>query len=147
MKITLITLAQYAAIAEGNKLVIAGTIDQLEVQRVGGGPITEKMPIGLPPFFIAVSAHCSIAEGTEHVMQLMIRDQDGNPVLPEPIALGTWTLRINKYGRPMRHNQVIAVNGLALPGPGDYTFELQDNGQPTEGGETPLYIVDTTPEQ
>ena len=137
MDITLFTLAQYAALADGNKLVIAGTVNQIEVSRHPGAPHPDTTTIVLPPLALAMIARCSIAEGTVHKPSLRVVNEDEEPIA-EDVPM-TWNFIVNKHGRPMMMNQVVNLQGLAVPRPGDYRFQVVVNDKVI--GEADFYVI------
>jgi hypothetical protein len=137
MKLDLFTFAEYAANTQDNKLVVAGTFNQLTVQRAPGSDLANPGVFPLPMVYLAAVLTASIGDGLTHSAELRVVNDDGQQVLPT-IELGTLTFIMNQHGRPMRFHAVIGIPGLPLPGPGEYSFELWVRGERL--GETALYV-------
>lgn len=142
MRLTCFLIAEFASVSNDGKLVIAGVFDNMEFQRVAGAPPEAKSAIPLRPAYLVAQVEFSIAEGLRHVASLRILDDDNHEVAPS-VRFPAIDLKMNPFGRPMRMNMVVQIAALALPGAGDYTFELSIDG--TRIGETPFYLTDVTP--
>lgn len=146
MKLKLLQFAEYAAVTQGSKLIIAGTVDQVEARRaplVPGAAVEPLQRIPLPPLYLVAIIEASIAEGTAHQAALRILDQDERPVA-DPIELGQWAFVVNPHGRPMRFQAIVHLANVAVPpGTGDYQFWLEIDGKPI-GEPAMLYVIDHT---
>jgi len=144
MELRAFLIAEYAAnVAPENKLVIAGTYNTVQLTRKPGISKEDaaKSPVIIPPFYLAAILECGIAEGLVHRAVLRLLDEDGRQ-LASPMDLGELKFVLNPHGHPMLFHQVLRVNGLPVPGPGDYSFELVVDGKRV--GETSLYVTDIT---
>lgn len=139
MHLKFLHFAEYAAVTQENKLIVAGLVDNFNLSRAAGAPPGSVLG-PLPPVYLVAVVECSIGEGTVHTAKLKIVDDDAKDVAE--LDLGQWNFFVNQYGRPMRFQAVIHLNGIVLPRPGDYPFKLLVDGQ--EVGETPLYVTDVT---
>lgn len=141
MRLTCFLIAEHASVSREGKLTIAGTIDDFQIQRLPGESAS-PFPIAMPPAYLVSQVEFNFSEGLTHAGRLRVLDDDGEAIAPE-INLPGIQLTMNAYGRPMRHNMIMRINGLRIPRPGDYVFELSIDG--TRVGETPLYVTDITP--
>ncbi len=133
IKLNCFLIAEYAAVTAEGKVIIAGTFDSIDVQRMPGAPDDALAQIPFPPAYIAAITEASISDGLSHQMRLRVVDGNGQPVTDNmPIAVN---YSLNQFGRPMRNNALINIKGLVLPGPDDYVFELYVDDQPAPFGE------------
>ena len=140
IKLNCFLIAEYAAIAVDGKLTIAGAFDNLDVQRRPGAPEGSLDQIPFPRASIAAITEASIADGLSHQMRLRILDGNGQLIAPDIPLVVNYSL--NQYGRPMRHNMLLNIMGLILPGPDDYVFELYVDDQPTPLGEFTFSVTE-----
>ena len=142
MEIKTFLIAEYAAnVPPDNKLVIAGTFNTVQVKRVGVAPSGVRVPVPVPSCYLVAILECSIAEGTVH--QGVMRVVDGNGLaVADPARLGELRFIANREGIPMRYQLVLRINGMAVPEPGDFSFELIVDGKRI--GDTVLYVRDIT---
>ncbi len=70
----LAALADYAAVTDHGKLVIAGVFDAIRVSQV---------PIRHPMMALAMRIHADPGEGSTHQVTVRLVDPDGQEVLPE----------------------------------------------------------------
>ncbi len=139
MKLELFTFAEYAANTQDNKLVVAGIFNTLNIQRVTTPPFGDAGVLPLPTVYLAAVLTASIGEGLRHAGEIRVVNEDGHQVF-QAIQLGTFNFQMNSAGRPMRFQAVIAVGGLPMPGPGEFSFELWVSGQSV--GCASLYVDD-----
>lgn len=133
IKLNCFLIAEYANLTTDGKLVIAGTFDNIEVQRKPGAPPDVVGQIPFPRATIVAVTEASIADGLTHRMRLRAIDGNGQTIAPDvPIRVD---YALNQFGRPMRNNLLINIMGLLLPGPDDYVFELYAGDLPTPLGE------------
>jgi hypothetical protein len=146
MLLKLLAFAEYAAVTQENKLIVAGIVDQVEVRRRPGAPAQPDgaiVALPLPPLYLVAILEASISEGTVHQAALRLLDQDHQP-LADPVQLGQWTFIVNPFGRPMRFQAVVHLGGVAVPpGTSDYEFQLLIDGEPI-GEPAMLYVQDHT---
>lgn len=134
-------IAQYATVTQPGLVDIGGVFENFDVRRAPGSDPGDTHLV-LPPFFLVAITTCSLSLGTEHRAMLRVVNEDGQEVADD-IDLGTWKYIMNRHGRPMVHQAVIQVQGIPVPRPGDYVFELFVDGRRV--GETSLYVTDVTP--
>jgi hypothetical protein len=142
MRLTVFLMAEYAAVSQDGKLSVDGSIDEITISAIPG--VTPELPdfsggIPIPPAYLVAQTEFSLHEGLQHTSRLLLRDADGHQVIPA-VILPPMQLVMNQHGRPMRHNAIMRLAGLVVPGPGDYVFEYEVNGK--IAGETPLYVTD-----
>lgn len=140
IKLKAMLIAQYAVVTQPGLLDVGGVFENFDVRRKPGTDSFDTRLV-LPPFFLVAITTCSLSLGTEHRALLRVVNDDGHKV-SDDLDLGTWKYIINKHGRPMVHSAVIQIQGIPLPRPGDYVFELHVDGQRV--GETSLYVTDMT---
>lgn len=143
IKLKCFLIAEYAALTPDNRMIIAGTFDNLDVQRAPGAPANALAQIPLPPAYLVAITEASIADGLAHQMRLHVIDGNGEPVADD--ALISVNYALNPFGRPMRNHLVITIAGMVLPGPDDYVFELYVEGQPGVLGECTLTVTEMPP--
>lgn len=137
MKLDLLVFAEYAAVTQENKLVIAGTFNTIGISRVAESQEGRNPTLILPRVYLVAAISASLSEGLRHTAEIRVIDSDHKPVW-EPISLGEWNFAINPNGRPMRFQAVIAIPGVPLPGAGEFTFELRISNTPV--GSVELYV-------
>jgi hypothetical protein len=129
MKLNCFLLSEYAAASADGKLTIAGTFDNLDVVTQNDVDLEPRINIPMPPAYLVAVFQGSIADGLQHKIRLRVVDGDGNQIgNTEAFA---FAFQINRYGRPLRHNHIVRINGMVLPGPDDYVFMLyvDDNAE------------------
>ncbi len=132
MHVNCFLIAEWAGLTKDNKLMFAGTFDSVNVTALGPiGPIPEgkKLGIPMPMTYLVLHLEGSIADGLVHSSGLRIVDQDGRAVTKD-MALQEIRFQMNRHGRGMRFVQIAGLQGLTLPGAGDYTFILLIDGEP-----------------
>jgi hypothetical protein len=142
VKLRCFLVAEYASIEVDGKLIIAGTFDRLEVQRTPDAPEDALDRIPLARAYIAVVTEASIADGLTHAARLHIVDGDGEPIADDTPMTIDYSL--NRLGLPMRHNLVISIAGLVLPGPDDYVFQLYLDDETVPLGESIFSVTERT---
>lgn len=143
IKLNCFLIAEYAALTSDSRMIIAGTFDNLDVQPVPGAPADALDQIPFPRAYVVAISEASIADGLSHQMRLRVIDGNGQPIMNDvPIAV---TYALNPFGRPMRHNLMITLAGMVLPGPDDYVFELYVDGQPRALGEFTFSVTAIPP--
>lgn len=113
-------LCDYATQGERGKLILVGIFENFYAAAQG--------PVGLPPFWMVIGLECSVGDGSRHVIAIRLLDGDGKTVIdgmhdPEPrqfVPAGP--------GQPLRIQALIQVAGAAVPGIGDYEFEIRVDG-------------------
>jgi len=143
MRVPLLTLAEYAGVDSTGKLFIAGVAEGVSLQRKQGVPADIVGPVQIPPLFLVAIVEASIVDGTTHSVGIQVVNEDRKDVAPAN-QLGVFHFQINKHGRPMRAQVVAKLQGLTVPGPGDYELLLLVDEK--EVATTPLYVTDDTPE-
>jgi hypothetical protein len=133
MQLRLIEFAEYAALLQDGRLVMAGISNALN---------TPKKPepgqrLALGPLYLVAVTTCSIGEGTDHHATIRIVDEDEQLVVPE-INLGRLNYILNAKGQPMRNQAIVALTGMPLPATGDIVFQFLVDGNKL--GEATLYL-------
>ncbi|HEY0528691.1 MAG TPA: hypothetical protein VGD02_07670 [Gemmatimonadaceae bacterium] len=134
-------IAEYATLSPDSKLVIAGTFDSLEVQRKSPPPENSVLLVPFPRATIAIVTEASLADGLAHKMRLRIIDGNGKAIVEDLIMEMAYTL--NQFGRPLRNNMLVNIQGLQLPGPDDYVFELFVDDNPKPLGEFAFFVTES----
>ncbi len=143
MRIPILTLAEYAAVDTTGKLFIAGTVDGVSLQRRAGTPAGVVGPVPIPPLYLVAVFEGSIVDGLTHSVALRVVNDDRKEVAPTN-EVGQFHFQVNKHGRPMRAQVIAQLQGLKVPGPGDYELVLIVDGK--EMATTPFYVTDETPD-
>lgn len=116
MEIEIATLAEYAVVAQDNKMSIMGIFD------VVGAP---RFPVIHPKFFVCVRIGCRpIEQGTNHVLNLIIQDPDGRPLGPRLNAAFTVNPSPYPAAPKISVQMVFGFAGVQFPKPGVYSVEL-----------------------
>ena len=137
MVIRIFEFAEYAAMTDETKFVIGGIFDSINATRAPNAPEGEPDVLVMPNVWLVWVAEASLADGLTHTMGLRILNDDGIEVWAQP-DLGSMNFILNEAGKPMRFNGRMQLGGLALPGTGDYTFELHVDG--SKRADTRLYV-------
>lgn len=124
-------LCDYAGLGEKGKPIIVGVFDM--VYRVD-----PTQPIVMGPIHFIAKISASIATGTEHNIDVVVRTEDGHEV--HRIGFQHVQFKPAGPGRPFTAQVIVGLMGLPLPSVGDYYFEVVVDGQ--VAGETPLYVVE-----
>lgn len=126
IKLNCFLIAEYAAISTDGKLTIAGTFDSLSLTRNPEAPADAAALVHFPHAYIAIVTEASLADGLTHEFRLRVLDGNGERVMDElPMQVN---YALNAFGRPLRNNLIVSLNGLILPGPDDYVFEVTVQG-------------------
>ena len=139
IKLTCFLIAEYASIMADNRLIIAGTLDNLNVAVPRDAPPDALDWITVPLAYLVAVTEASIADGLTHHLRLRVLNGNGEPIT-EPIVFVV-SYSLNPYGRPLRHNTVIRLAATVFPGPDDYVFELSVEGQPGVLGDCTLSVT------
>jgi hypothetical protein len=124
-------LADYAGLGNQGKLIIVGTFDTVH-DRQG------IRPIPVPPCYLIASFEASIVEGTQHSFQVALNDEDGQPVLDQPVSIPL-PFRPQGPGRPFVANAIVHSPDLSVPELGEYRFDLRIDG--AHIGDVPLFVT------
>ena len=118
LKVALIALAEFVTCDAANRLVIAGTMDTVHVAPVPGSPAVSPIgPLRLPKLHLVVIFTASIADKSADVA-FVVRHEDGDVVVKQD--LGPIDFIMNPLGRPLRAQLIVVLDGLTVPGFGDY---------------------------
>lgn len=142
MRLDLFCFAEFAANTQENKLVVAGIFNSVQVRRLRQPGFGKPDIFPMPHVYLAAIVRGSLGEGLKHHAKLRVVNDDGKVVF-DKIELGDMNFVVNEQGRPMQFQAVIGINGLPLPGVGEYSFEFILDGKRL--GATDLY-VDALPE-
>ncbi len=129
-------LADYAAADASGKLTVVGSFDIVWDQ-------LKKRPIPLPPCYLVASFAASLAEGSEHDLEIRLVDADESPIM-ESIR-GKMQFRPFGPGYPLRTNVLIGFGPetLHVPELGDYHFRFLVDGELV--GELPVSVLEPPP--
>lgn|SRR5512146_2920237 len=116
MELKFAMIADEALFAADGKLSIIGIWDTLKVSIPGA-------PARIPRCSLAGQLQASVLEGTAHRIRIRLVQDDGDPVGPDYPA-APLTFPIPAPGRPPRANFVYRIQDVALPGTGDFDFEI-----------------------
>ena len=114
-------LCDYATLDANGKLLIIGIWDVVFDQM-------KARPIPLPSGFIVARLECSIADGSEHLVELAMVDEDEGNIL-DPAPIGRVPFSPTVPGRPLQAQFMIQTAGLKVPELGDYAIEIRAGGQ------------------
>lgn len=142
MKLVILTLAEYAAFDQAGKLIIAGAVDGVSLQRRDGVPADGVGVVPIPPLYLVAVFEGGISDGLVHRVDINLLNEDKKEVA-RILEKGEFRFQVNKYGRPMRAQLVIKLPVLPVPSPGDFEFVVSVDGN--ELAVTPLYVTDETP--
>jgi hypothetical protein len=119
MDVTLAVLADYANVSQDGKLNILGVFQ--EVNPAGFPALVAQM-------YLVVSFEAGAAEfGTEKHARIALLEADGSEVMSMegPMVVQ----HPPRPGSRAYINQVLGLQGLTLPRPGDYAFHILVNGE------------------
>lgn len=142
MRIAILTFAEYAAFDATGKLLIAGTVDGVSLQRRDGVAADSVGPVPIPPLYLVSVFEGSIGDGLSHKLDIRVFNEDKKEVATV-LENGEVRFQVNKYGRPMRAQLILKLPRLLVPSPGDYEFVIFVDS--VEAAATPLYVTDETP--
>jgi hypothetical protein len=129
VKLCAILLAKSAEVLKNGALRIDETVDQVRITPSRPLQPGEKLvQVPLPAIVLITVMEFSLADGLRHELQLEVVDEDERVIAPKAKAADL-LLRMNPQGRPLRHNQITRIEGLRVPGPGDYGIRVYVNGQ------------------
>lgn len=119
MDVTLAVACDYANVSEDGKLNILGVFQ--EINPTG-------FPAGVAQMYLVVSFEAGVAEfGTQKDIRIALLEADGSEVMsmegPMPVHQPT------RPGSSAYINQILNLQGLAFPGPGDYAFHIVVGGE------------------
>ena len=123
MRIPIITFAEFAAVDTAGKLIIAGTVDGISFRRQAGVRPNAEGPVPIPALYLVAVLEGSIGDGLRHRLGLAVLNEDKQEVVKR-VNHGEFHFQVNRYGRPMRAQIVMNIQGLVVPRPGDYEFVL-----------------------
>jgi hypothetical protein len=119
MDVTLAVLADYANVSQDGKLNIMGIFQEVN---------PPALPFQLPQMFLVVSFEAGPAEfGSLKDVRIALLDSDGDEMLA--LEGQAEVPRPPRPGRRTYINQVLGLNGVAFPRPGDYEFSILIAGE------------------
>jgi len=120
MEVNFAVLADHVIEGADGKISILGIFDEIWAA---------ARPITCPRLFAAIRLLASIVEGSDHVIELVIVDDDGHAVLQKtpPIPVPFFP---SGPGRPMRGHVVAQFNAIRFPHFGDYELNVFVDGKP-----------------
>ncbi len=136
MHLRFLEFAEYAAFTEDKKLVVSGIFNSINAVVHPDAPPEARERLQIPTCSLVWILEASLGEGLTHHAELRVRDADSNVV--SETTLGPMQFILNSQGRPMRFQGRVVVGGLALPGDGEYAFEMLIDG--SKVGEALLYV-------
>lgn len=93
-----------------------------------------EFPLQTPPFFLIARFAASVAEGSDHTLDVLLVHEDGKTIAS---LLGLpFRFFVIMPGHPMKGQFQIQMVGVTFPAPGDYTFRLVVDGKTR--GEIPV---------
>lgn len=129
MKLCAILLAKSAEVLPNGAIRIDETVDQVRITPSRPLQPSEKLVrVPLPAIVLITVMEFSLADGLRHELQLEVVDDDERVIAPRGKAADL-VLRMNPQGRPLRHNQITRIEGLEVPGPGDYKIRVYVDGE------------------
>jgi hypothetical protein len=138
VKLCALLLANSAEVLPNNALQINGTIDQVRITPDRPLQPGEKLPpLPIPRLALITVMEFSLADGLRHVLEVEIVNEDERLIVPRTKAADV-VLRMNPQGRQLRHNQITWIEGLFVPGPGDYSIRVYVGGQYLDA--IPFYV-------
>ena len=128
-------LCDFAGLGHNGKPIVVGIFEILYDQN------PSERPISMPIAYLAAKLECSLADGTEHEMSVVLRHEDGEEV--HRVDFGRVQFVPSGPGRPLHAALILLVAGITFPDQGDYAFEFVVDT--VKIGEAPLYIVPKPP--
>lgn len=134
MELRFAHLADYATVDSGNgKLTLVGVFDVV-------WDMLQQRPIPFPLCFLVASFSASIAQGTEHQLEIELVDADEKAVHrshPLPILF-----RPYGPGYPLRAQLAVPIppGAISVPELGDYRFRFLIDG--SEVGDLPVLVIE-----
>jgi hypothetical protein len=121
MEIDLAVIAEHALVEASGKMAVLGIFD------VMGSP---AFPFAYPRFFVCVRIACRPIEiGTDHVLAVVLQDQDGGRVGPSMVS----PFKVPNPPFPTAPSTfvqaVFGFIGVGFSKPGTYSFEIAIDGQ------------------
>lgn len=132
MQLKFAHLADYAAQDSAGKLTLVGVFD------IVWDRMNER-PIPFPPCYLAAGITASLADGTDHDLEIRFVDADEKPLIES--FRGKLKLQPFGPGFPLRANVLIGFgpSALRVPEPGDYHFRFLIDDY--EVGELPVSVL------
>lgn len=128
LKTEIIALADYAVIAQDNKVSIMGIFDELKV---------EKFPSGfIGKYFVATLAG---EPGESYHLNIKLERGDSNHNLLNPMLI---TAKMSPNGK---HNMIITLQQVGFEKDGDYHFRIYHGNEVV--GSTRLQVIDLKKEK
>ncbi len=128
-------LADYAALGQNAKPLVVGIWDNITNFR-------NANPVPMPRCFLFAALNASVADGTEHTVEIRLVDGDGTRLI-DPI-LFPLRFGILGPGRGLAANINLELVNLALPGEGDYEFQFWLG--PQQLGEVAFSVLPAPPQ-
>lgn len=136
MELRFAHLADFATADSAGKLTIVGVFDIVWDQ-------LKKRPIPFPPCYLVAAFATSLAEGTEHELEIRFVDADETPVMDSVKA----RLQFRPFGPgyPLRAQVLIGFGPetLRVPDLGDYDFRFHIDGAPV--GDISVSVIEPPP--
>lgn len=124
MKLNCFVMTDGAEVRPDGTLAIHRVIDQVTIavsRRLMPGELAAVSII--PTISFVAMFEASLAEGLRHSFEIEFVDEDEEVIAPRG-QLSDLVFTLNPFGRALRHNQIIRVEGLRVPSAGDYTAQL-----------------------
>ena len=121
MELRFAHIADFATVDASGKLTIVGAFDVV-------WDALGVRPIPFPPFYLVAAFEGSVAEGSEHEIEIRLVDDDENP--RAGVIKGKLQLRSQGVGHPARGYLMIGFGPsvISVPDLGDYYFQFRVNG-------------------
>jgi hypothetical protein len=131
-------LCDYATVGAARKLILVGLFDQVTT------PATRER-IVLPLCYLVFKVECSLYEGSEHQIQVRLKDDDETTLQDADgremdFDLGQQRFTPSGRGRPLSIQVTLPCVGLSVPTHGDYAFEILVGG--ARLGDVRFYVVE-----
>lgn len=110
--------ADYALVSVDQKVSLIGLFDDINA------PV---LPFQLPAVYIAVSIQAEASEARECQLEILLWDEDGNPLFTRstPVTFPT----PEHVGGVARHNEIMGVGGLLFQKSGNHSLIIRINGE------------------
>jgi hypothetical protein len=119
MDVTLAVLADYANVSRDGKLNILGVFQEVNAT---------ELPAVVAQMYLVIAYEASAAEfETEKQIRIALLETDGSEVMSMEGPM--WVERPSRHGSRAYLNQILTLQGLALPRSGDYAFHILVNGE------------------
>ena len=131
MHVSFAILSEYVIEARDGKLSIVGIFDEIQAFQV---------PATFPRIFATIRIQGRITDGTEHIVRLVIVDEDGHEIVKKSPAL-PFSLKPRGPGVPMHAVVVADLREVEFPRFGDYEFNIFIDDEPTPAESVAFTVI------